>query len=1220
VEETALREIAFTKLTLTSNDEALAIYRGALDWSLDDPIIIKSRKELLSEVTWKGLVEPFNHQVTNLLTFCRRLPVTLLADDVGLGKTISAGLIASELMTRKRVKAILVVCPKILTYQWQEELKSKFGIDSIIAAGSELLSAKCNSENRAIITTYNSARMYLEQLPEDRFQMLILDEAHKLRNLFGTNEPPQVAQVFNRVLEKRFFKYVLMLTATPIQNRLWDLYSVIHLLTVAKGHDNPFGSPAQFKRKFILDDELSSRRLKPEAKEEFQSIVFGYMSRIRRNDSNLVFPDRKVLMQRVSLSTGESELLSYLSSSITKFNVLVQIGLLKAFTSSPHAVASFAKSLVKNGNAPTDFGDNIKNIVARIGQFSKLRGLSQLLFELSRKNPEGWRAVVFTTSRETQTTIEAHLTECGYSFGLINGNSGPWNQETLKWFRQNPPGIRVIISTEAGAEGVNLQAANVLINFDLPWNPMVVEQRIGRIQRLGSTHGSMVIYNLVLAETFDEYIVGRLMEKLQMAAHAIGDVEALLESSGLGDEEGTVNFEEQILQLVLASIKGQDTEHSARMTEQSIDAAKSALEEQEKTINSLLGELGDIDISDPQPPNLEPIQRTMSAKDFVVRALEAIGRVVTINDQCTGTIELDGRTSKIAVEGATDQSAEGHLDYRPSGVAFERLVQQLVKQGVCKIEHRTTRPDSEVKVVIENWAESFAGKIVDTESIGFDLGFVGTVTARTKTFVAHDSYETIIDLPCSKHQTHSKTFAMSAKQILSAEEIGLEVGLLSESITSEPSIAEFNRYYLQRREVELQAVSGDDRKRKKLADEFTPRIEAFIVGLTGKTMVTQRVKVKTRLQGSNVFISELSVNHSTGQIVQSPRFETCSVSGHSAPSDCFAKCDISGRLCILDELKKSDFSGKYMMPEFAVRCAASGKLASKDETVTSDLTGLPVHETLFVTSVVSGTKAEPVHFGKCEFTSASVLKSELIKSEYSGKLFRKDRTQGSDVNGKIGDTSEFLQCPLSKKFLRQGEGERCASTSVEVFPGQLQTCHVTSSRVLPSELMLCAETGVIAMKDQFVPSSVSGQSVLASIAVQSIDDSFCLPRERKYCNWSNSLWHPNDIATCQLTNCEVHTDYLNKANVQLEDFTSFMVARIKSLHFENHWPTIASKYRSQFQVKDCEIVSALVSPGKNVVACKAVLRSMLGFRKKNVAFLYSLNKMKIIGNLIELNA
>jgi len=203
--------------------EEYSIYRAALEWDLTDPIVIKTREDIKSAYRWQDLVDPYEHQVKNLITFCRRLPVTLLADDVGLGKTISAGVIISELIVRSRVSKVLIVCPKLLGPQWQEELQTKFRISSKIATGTKLINADLH-ENGAIITTYDSARDYLYKIPEDRYQMLVLDEAHKLRNLYGTPKPPQVAIKFREALEKRRFGFVLMLTATPIQNRLWDIF------------------------------------------------------------------------------------------------------------------------------------------------------------------------------------------------------------------------------------------------------------------------------------------------------------------------------------------------------------------------------------------------------------------------------------------------------------------------------------------------------------------------------------------------------------------------------------------------------------------------------------------------------------------------------------------------------------------------------------------------------------------------------------------------------------------------------------------------------------------------------------------------------------------------------------------------------------------------------------------------------------------------------------
>ena len=334
-----------------------------------------------------------------------------------------------------------------------------------------------------MITTYNTAQLYLDRLPEDRFQMLILDEAHKLRNLYGVPNPPQVAKKFQKALEDRRFRFVLMLTATPIQNRLWDLYTLVDLLTTARGHENPFGSPGMFARRFIADDKEKARQLNIEAREDFHSIVYGYMSRVRRGDAGLAFPDRKVQMHQVTPTDAEVELIRAIAKPIQKMNRLAQIGILKDLTSSPEALRARLNNMARNGTAPSDLAVKVRQIVGNMPITSKLKGLAALIEQLKKQNPERWRLIVFTTSRETQTTIQNFLERQGIEVGIINGDSGLRNQETIAHFRTNPPRYRVIVSTEAGSEGVNLQIANVLVNYDLPWNPMIVEQRIGRVQR-----------------------------------------------------------------------------------------------------------------------------------------------------------------------------------------------------------------------------------------------------------------------------------------------------------------------------------------------------------------------------------------------------------------------------------------------------------------------------------------------------------------------------------------------------------------------------------------------------------------------------------------------------------------------------------------------------------------------------------------------------------------
>lgn len=415
-----------------------AVYRAGLEWSLVDPIIIDGRDDLKSESRWKERVEPFHHQVTNLITFCRRLPVTLLADDVGLGKTISAGLIASELIARRRLGKLLIVAPNLLGPQWKEELESKFNIPTDVVTGRKLVDADPTEEIGAVVTTYHSARLYIGRIPKDRIQMLVLDEAHKLRNLSGVPNPPQVAQRFRDVLADRSFKYVLMLTATPIQNRLWDLYSLVELLTVARGHQNPFGASGMFIRKFIADDPSQARQLREEARDQFRSIVYSYMSRIRRGDANLHFPDRNVLLRGVTRTGEELALIQMIAGPVSKLkNRLAQISILQALTSSPHALAAQLENMGRNGTFPADVAHAVRNSVKTMPPSAKLVGVGKLAEQLKAERPRNWRMVVFTHRCETQTTIQAFLEQQRIPVGIINGDSGLRNQQTIARFKKD---------------------------------------------------------------------------------------------------------------------------------------------------------------------------------------------------------------------------------------------------------------------------------------------------------------------------------------------------------------------------------------------------------------------------------------------------------------------------------------------------------------------------------------------------------------------------------------------------------------------------------------------------------------------------------------------------------------------------------------------------------------------------------------------------------------
>ncbi len=1192
------------------------LYRAGLEWDLTEPIVIESEADFKSAPRWQERLKPFQHQVTNLITFCRRLPVTLLADDVGLGKTISAGLIISELVSRSRISKVLVVCPKILGPQWQSELESKFDIPAKFVTGRDLLTADFE-EHGVVITTYNSARLYLDQIPDDRFQMLVLDEAHKLRNLYGVEKPPQVAKCFHAALQARRFRYVLMLTATPIHNRLWDLYSLVDLLTVGRGHQNPFGTPGMFARRFIADDKEKARQLREEAIEEFRSIVYGYMSRVRRGDAKLYFPDRLVERRQVDPTEPELQLIKTIAKPIQKMNRLVQISILKALASSPEALNSMLKNMVRNGTAPKELSSAVNDIVENMPLTAKLRGLGQLIEQLKKQNPDRWRLIVFTGLRETQTTIQNFLESNGLKVGLINGESGSRNQETIERFRANPPLHRVIVSTEAGAEGVNLQAANILVNFDLPWNPMIVEQRIGRIQRLGSEYENVVVYNLTLRNTFEDYIVGRLMEKLQMASNAIGDIDSLLQGVDGSDEDEGEAFEDRLLELVLAALQGKDKERAAQLEVANIEEAIETLERERETIKGLLDGGEDNGYVGPRAPTLPSPVRSMHLQGFTLIALAAAGMKVTPHPPDLYSVDEGRGRHLIRFKEASASNLRSTL-YNESSGAFQRLVDQTIATGMHLVDDNDKDIESRQLRTLTEWANSFGGTIRNVEIESARRRFKGSALVRVRATVLHDSYERLVDVPC-KPDTHVYQDGPTALRALAPNitdigEVGINLNKIAEAIDLDEGIAEFSRFYLERREHEVRYASGDERKERKLYDEFTPRFEATVVSLSGEIARDVTSRVQFIIDQGEGYDATVTVRPSTEEIIDAPQQDLCTKSGRKVPRGCLTRCEITGAKALRHLLAKSELSGRVALPEYVEVCSVSGKKALTDEIGTSDITGRKASIVLLQRCEVTGKLAEKSYFGTCAFSNSAVLRSELIKSEISGRSFRRDQNAVSAYSGKVGHQQEFISCFETTQLVANNEAERCQESNQLVRPGILLACEETGIRARPSLLERCSETGKLGLKRLLVSSSLSQMRILKSCAIKSTAGDYCGQAEAVECAWSGEKYHPSDLGVCELTGLNVHQKFLGATSPFLIPLVD-LLNNYKEPTTETQYPLLENALARKLNGAKCRIISGAISPTNSTLAMCAEAKSMLGLKSRILGFVFRPDKKEVIGKV-----
>ena len=459
-------------------------------------------------------VELLPHQRHAVLQVLGRLEGrAILADEVGLGKTLEALVVARELMERHLAETILALVPAGLVGQWLWEA-GRVGIELERPEGTR-------SWTRAprLITTLERARRpeIRELLNQRAWDIVIVDEAHRLQN------PATLSFQLVDGLQK---KYLLLLTATPMQNELRELY---HLVTLLKpGHFHTFAS---FRRLFVVD------RREPRNVELLQERLRDVMVRTTRREAALELPPRRVEIQRLKPNEAEARLLEDVFAAAREAAAglrqgrgrLALVSLLKQASSSPACLAASLERLSRRG------GVLGRERAARLLERCRAVTTSTKAEAVARLVQVSEPAVVFTEFRGTQQALVERLREAGVKVLVLHGGMGPRERETALGAFARGEG-QVLVATDAGSMGHNLQFCRRVINVDLPWNPMRLEQRIGRVHRYGQLRPVAVVH-LVLEGSLEEAILRLLMEKLNLFERVVGELELILGDAGLNLEQ-----------------------------------------------------------------------------------------------------------------------------------------------------------------------------------------------------------------------------------------------------------------------------------------------------------------------------------------------------------------------------------------------------------------------------------------------------------------------------------------------------------------------------------------------------------------------------------------------------------------------------------------------------------------------------------------------------------
>lgn len=562
------------------------------------------------------------HQVEAALFACTN-PLSrgvILADEVGLGKTIEAGLVISQRWAERR-RRLLIIVPANLRKQWHQELQDKFNLQSLILEAKNYNTIR-KQENQnpflmpsgPVICSYQFAKAKAADIKDINWDLVVLDEAHRLRNVYKTSNV--IAKTIKEALAHVHSK--VLLTATPLQNSLLELYGLVSMID-----DRVFGDLDSFRAQFTQPNKEQAfaalrSRIAPICKRTLRRQVQQYVP----------YTARCAIVEEFTPSTEERELSALVADYLRRPNLkalpdgqrqLISLVLWKLLASSTHAIAGALETMAKrlqgvlddtttmpdlaealdedyesldetvdewneqaSGNEPLAKHDcdavaaeieelrHFKSLATNIRDNAKgkalLTALERAFAELARLEAPK-KAIIFTESRRTQEYLLSLLADTHYGEGIVlfNGtNSDARAQAVYKDWLVRHKGTdkisgsktadtraalvehfqergTVMIATEAGAEGINLQFCSLVINYDLPWNPQRIEQRIGRCHRYGQKFDVVVVNFVDRSNEADARVYELLAQKFQLFEGVFGASDEVLGAIGSG-----VDFERRI--------------------------------------------------------------------------------------------------------------------------------------------------------------------------------------------------------------------------------------------------------------------------------------------------------------------------------------------------------------------------------------------------------------------------------------------------------------------------------------------------------------------------------------------------------------------------------------------------------------------------------------------------------------------------------------------------
>jgi len=495
----------------------------------------------------------------------------LLSDEVGLGKTIEALMVLKEYMQRGMVKTALILTPTPLVSQWKEELKAKFGLDFPSTDDSDYRTRGPSFWKAPFILASINLAKSKNNFPlvsNREYDMVIVDEAHHLKNRNTLNW-----KLINS-LKKRF---LVLLTATPVENNLMELYNLVTLLKPGQ-----LKTASEFRNEFMTRGDPTD----PKNRSQLKELLGQVMIRNTRALAKVDIPPRFAQTIRVKPRQLEIDLYDRISSLVRDINAnngsghkLLLKNLLEEAGSSPRAVSLTLSRILERQDRLRDYEREIQaisNMCRSLNETSKNKTLLKLI-----KTSPG-KKIVFVKYIGTLEQVSEFLAWHNTPYSLFHGQMhNRTKDEQIQNFREDTD---ILLTTEIGGEGRNLQFCHQMVNYDLPWNPMKIEQRIGRIHRIGQEK-EVMIYNLCAAGSLEDYILEILDKKINMFEMVIGEIDMVL-----GRIKGDQDFSEIVYDIWVNTLSEEERERGFGQLGSTLKRAKTGYHKTKELDEKLFGE------------------------------------------------------------------------------------------------------------------------------------------------------------------------------------------------------------------------------------------------------------------------------------------------------------------------------------------------------------------------------------------------------------------------------------------------------------------------------------------------------------------------------------------------------------------------------------------------------------------------------------------------------